>query len=84
MLLGAGRSLEEAGRLPEAIDLFERVVENPTAPVELWRHLADLHNRAGNPDQAQAIRDRHRALIDPRALPAPVRGPGRRRPRSGD
>lgn len=58
-----GVALEALGRLQEALDAFERVVERAPRYRDAYRHLARLHERLGQDQAAIRTYQRYRELF---------------------
>lgn len=65
-----GRCLEETGRMGEALDAYQRHVQNQPTDGEAWRRMAEIALRMGQPENALAPAEKAVKLDpkDPAAL----------------
>jgi DNA-binding SARP family transcriptional activator len=63
LVLGAGRALEEAQRLPEAIDLYERAIEVQPCAEPLYRQLMSCLAATGAHAEAREVYQRCRSML---------------------
>lgn len=63
LVLAAGRALEEAQRLPEAIDLYERAVEVQPCAEPLYRQLMGCLAATGAHAEAREVYQRCRSML---------------------